>query len=300
MRNLSKLPLPKKWEINKLLLPAKGYQYFQHYSKHLLQKPSNEHSAVSAWWMAECALLAYETENVVKNTLKKIKPLTKDGALHCQWLDKGSTQGFILEADDFMVLSVRGTEFYNLNDFIKQPTNILSVIKDLRSDARLQFIPLPDQDNNAIRVVQGFYKEFNSIRKQVDDFIAAADKPKPIWLTGHSLGASIVTLVAFYQPAEKVGLYTFGSPCTGNHHFSEAFRQRGLSQRSFRYVNGNDLVANALSFWRSRLGFPDFTHVGRTMKFQVKRSFFYNFIPLDMTDHAPIYYALKCWNSITP
>lgn len=292
MTNLTK-PLPEKWELNKLLLPAKQYKYFDRWQQHPFQANSHEHSAVNAWWLAECALLAYETEAVVKNTLKDVEQFSKEGDLNFQWLNNESTQGFILEADDFILLSVRGTEFYSYQDITKDPMKIFSIVKDLRADAKLNLRPLPDQGNNDIQVVQGFYTEFNNIRIQVENFIASANKP--IWLTGHSLGACIVTLMAFYQGQKKIaGIYTYGSPCIGNQNFANEFNRRELNRLCFRYVNGNDLVAKALPFWRTLFGFPKFKHVGIEKKLASRWMFLNRFMPLDMVDHAPIYYALKC------
>ena len=287
-----KKTLPDKWEINKLLLPAKEYKYFDQWQQHPFQADKRVHSAVNAWWMAECA---YNEKPVVEYTLKKIKSFTKDGQLHLEWLDQGSTQGFMIEADNFILLVVRGTEFYSLSDITKNPIKTLAVARDLLTDAQLTLKPPEDQADGDFQVAEGFFDAFSSIRSQVKNFIDSVDKP--VWLTRHSLGAAIVTLAAFYNGLEKIaGLYTFGSPCVGDQNFADEFDQRGLNQICFRYVNGNDLVAKGLPFWRDRFGFPKFQHVGIVKTLASKRHFLDRFIPLDMADHAPIYYALKCWN----
>ena len=294
MTNLTK-PLPGKWELDKLVLPAKDYKYFEHWEQYPFQAGSRDHSDINAWWMAECALLAYDEEAVVKDTLQDVKTFTKDDELHLEWINQGSTQGFMLEADEFFLLAVRGTEFYSFSDITKNPMKILGVVKDLLADAQLTLKPLKDQADSDFQVVEGFLNEFEKIHDQVRTFIDASDKP--VWLTGHSLGAAVVTLTAFNYGLEKInGLYTFGSPCVGDQDFANKFDQKKLNQICFRYANGNDLVAKGLPFWRDRFGLPKFQHVGVVKTLASRRNFFSRFLPLDMADHAPIYYALKCWN----
>jgi hypothetical protein len=285
MPNLPK-SLPAKWKLNELLLPAKQYTYFEQWKQNPFEAGSKVHSAVNAWWMAECALLAYDEKSVVENTLQDVETFTKEGQLNLQWLDKGSTQGFILEADKYVLLAVRGTEFYSLSDIIKDPMKMLGVGKDLLADAQFTLESLRGPVDADIRAAKGFLNEFNKIRPEVDKFIDSIDKP--VWLTGHSLGAAIVTLAAFYYGEEKIaGLYTYGSPRVGNQNFADEFDRRRLKAISFRYVNGDDLVAK---------GLPGFQHVGIEKTLPSKRNFLSRIFPLNMTDHAPIYYALKCWN----
>lgn len=249
-------------------------------------------------------MLAYEHEDAVKEALSAVEKFTKKGKLHWQWLNSGSTQGFILEADGFILLSVRGTGFYSFCDVTDDPSKVLGVVEDLRADAKLELVLLPDEDNKEIKVAQGFYNEFSNIRQQVEKFIASSDlldgREKPVWLTGHSLGACIVTLIAYYREKKIAGLYTFGSPCVGNQKFAEEFNKRELNQLCYRYVNGNDLVANDLPLWRSFFVFPKFKHVGIKKRLASRWMLFSLFTPLDMADHAPIYYALKCQNSLGP
>jgi hypothetical protein len=63
----------------------------------------------------------------------------------------------------------------------------------------------------------------------------------PLWVTGHSLGAAIATLVATELDAQGyVGvqpLYTFGGPRVGNAEFFDAFWLK-----CFRVVHGDDQV----------------------------------------------------------
>lgn len=109
----------------------------------------------------------------------------------------------------------------------------------------------------------------------------------------------MAAMIAFQFPDHVAGLYTYGCPCPGGQEFADAFERLRLDQRSFRYVHGNDLVAKGLVF----PGTP-YRHVGtlvaidtESRKNLLERAWNW-VIRRDMTDHAPLYYALQTWNLI--
>jgi len=61
-------------------------------------------------------------------------------------------------------------------------------------------------------------------------------KTRPVWITGHSLGAALATLAAHRYGAAQV-LYSFGSPLVGDAEFRNRFRAT-----HFRVVNNTDIV----------------------------------------------------------
>lgn len=65
-----------------------------------------------------------------------------------------------------------------------------------------------------------------------------------IWITGHSLGAALATLLAldlvYISQLSPVFLITFGSPRVGNSVFAQAFNNSAI--RNFRVVGGSDIV----------------------------------------------------------
>ncbi|VDK55282.1 unnamed protein product [Anisakis simplex] len=69
-----------------------------------------------------------------------------------------------------------------------------------------------------------------------------------VWVTGHSLGASLASMTALYLvnetifPADRVRLVTFGEPRTGNVAFARAVEENVRFR--YRVVHANDLVTN--------------------------------------------------------
>jgi triacylglycerol lipase len=81
---------------------------------------------------------------------------------------------------------------------------------------------------------------------------------KPVFLTGHSLGAALATLAVarWHDIGRRVNaVYTFGQPRTGDHTFARHFNF-AFMPTTFRIVNHNDLVTriSPRSFGYSHLG----------------------------------------------
>ena len=67
---------------------------------------------------------------------------------------------------------------------------------------------------------------------------------KPIYVTGHSLGGALASLIAFVLAREGfpiAGVYTYASPRVGNHAWQTAY-QAALGDKTFRVVASGDLV----------------------------------------------------------
>ena len=70
--------------------------------------------------------------------------------------------------------------------------------------------------------------------------LTALDRRLPIWVTGHSLGGAMATLVSHRLAVEGFpvrAVYTYGSPRPGDRNFRDAYRLP-----NYRFVNDNDLV----------------------------------------------------------
>jgi pimeloyl-ACP methyl ester carboxylesterase len=101
------------------------------------------------------------------------------------------------------------------------------VLKDLE-------FPLVDWEGH--RVHAGFRDAYASIRSEIDEWLARAPD-LPLFVTGHSLGAAMATLMAAVRAEAQ--LVTFGSPVVGDRAFASQFDDRPVR----RYLDCNDIVA---------------------------------------------------------
>ena len=107
----------------------------------------------------------------------------------------------------------------------------------------VQFSKICNEDN--ICVETGFHKVFEFMKYDVYDAIFENLEKydiQDILFSGHSLGASISTLMVYdiYDKIDKnIHLYTFGSPRVGNEEFSRHF-----PIQSTRVTHANDIVVH--------------------------------------------------------
>ncbi len=281
---------------NNLLLPARAYEYFQHGTDFPFTADVQGHSSIDAWWLAECSLLAYETPANIRSVLTSVARF--DASTFVSLEDAASgLNGFCIRGQDFAVISFRGTEFYRPDDIFRDVSKLWSVGRDIAQDAKLFMSTSNGPPGFDVKVVKGFRQPLESIWPKLSSWIDGLPRSRNLWLTGHSLGGAMAVLAA-YQVADRVaGVYTFGCPCPGGEAFAEKFNHLGLNQRTFRYVHGNDPVAKGLEF-----PFSQYRHVGilRAISADSRKNLAEQAVnavfPLDMTDHAPLYYALHTWN----
>jgi hypothetical protein len=148
------------------------------------------------------------------------------------------TCGVVGERPDAIVLAVAGTD----------PGGWKTIVTD--------FTLRPGGDTHA-----GFQASADSIR---DDVVRVRDASrtshKPLFVTGHSLGAAVAAIAAFDQGADPAALYFFGMPRPGNAAFHD--RYAPLAERTFRFVHGIDVVARVPP---SSFGPATFRHVGKVL-----------------------------------
>jgi len=96
-------------------------------------------------------------------------------------------------------------------------------------------------------VIEAMYQEIIQV---IHEELPSKDKPKKIWVTGHSLGAALAILFALkYSLEENLnnnslgGVYTYGCPKVGNQKFAEIFDSL-LKEKTFRFVNFGDYVTD--------------------------------------------------------
>ncbi|MEX2376503.1 MAG: hypothetical protein WD848_00575 [Dehalococcoidia bacterium] len=181
------------------------------------------------------------------------------------------TQAVVMSNNDVVIVAFRGTEA-NLNDYLADAGIIMLPVPVWASAP-----PLPPHPF----VHSGFYnaqaQAYGQVKAHVDSHM---NSNKTLWLTGHSLGAALATLVAYNL--EKVdgvpvrGVYTYGSPQTGDGAWSGLyndmrfgaslfnpagdFPHMDLGDKTHRWVNNSDLVAALPS------GGLGYLHVGNNLR----------------------------------
>lgn len=130
---------------------------------------------------------------------------------------------------EHIVLAYRGTQHFN------QLRAEVSKVYDLA-------------DFEGGKVGEYFLTAFKLLNASFNAAVAAAQQCKKcrVTVTGHSLGGAVASLAAaalskqLEQGTDKVTLYTFGQPRTGN--CVSAARHDSLVPNSYRVVNGEDVV----------------------------------------------------------
>ncbi len=152
------------------------------------------------------------------------------------------TTGLIGVRPDAVVLAFAGTD--------------PGVWETIATDANLRVSP---QTN----VHEGFQAAAAAVAGEIQGAIAASrNPPKPLFITGHSLGAALAALAALScvdQNAPPRAVYLFGMPRTGGEQFRDRY-DAALGPCTFRHVHGEDIVA------RVPPSFIGYRHVGRVLQ----------------------------------
>jgi hypothetical protein len=159
------------------------------------------------------------------------------------------TCGLIGERDGAVILAFAGTD--------------PGIWQNLASDAKL----LP-QDGSDIH--DGFRLAAAAAQPEVEHAAQLSRKlQKPLFITGHSLGAALAALAALMavgQGSPPQAVYTFGMPRVGGERFRTNYDPT-LGAQTYRLVHGLDLVARVAP---SSTGFR---HVGRLLQCEAGAKF---------------------------
>ncbi len=176
------------------------------------------------WVLSNLSHAAYYDKDKLYNTLAPFlgitsleKPEERTEAPLFRFYDVKSAQGFLVVWPDKAVLSFRGTE----------STEVSDILVDLR------FI---QKTVGKAKVHSGFYGEVKRLwKKHILPDLKKYVEGKPVWVTGHSLGAAMATVAGMLYEFEDV--VTFGEPRVG-FDIEKEFKAKGHT----RVVSGNDPV----------------------------------------------------------
>jgi len=178
-----------------------------------------------------------------------------------QFLD---TQGYVAHNNECIVVSFRcTTSIFDWMSNINSTTSVwdLEDVEQGFSGYCSGFSDLCCQGSNyKPRVHTGMYNNFLSVlpevKKYVEQFLTDYEKPRKLYIVGHSLGAGIANLMAIYFLSEhnwnllpqSLVLVTAGSPRSICQSMKEVIDQKrkeyGDNVRFYRIVKGNDAVVS--------------------------------------------------------
>jgi len=171
-------------------------------------------SVVNAWWLSNLSHLAYYDASLVEQALPPV------GLQLLASFAQESNQAFLVAADSYAVLVFRGTESNEM--------------ADLKTDADIRLVSI----SGGAKVHKGLLAALDGIWSTIEEkFKERATQDRPIWFTGHSLGAALATLAATRM--EPASVYAFGLPRMGDAGLVKLLD--GISVQ--RVVNCSDVVA---------------------------------------------------------
>ena len=112
------------------------------------------------------------------------------------------------------------------------------------TDAETPLVSHPEYPG---RVHCGFSEAVDYVWSDIRRLLGNPSQCPPIWVTGHSLGGAMATLISVRLAAEGFqvrGVYTYGSPRPGDGAFHNSY-----DMPNNRFVNDNDLVPHMPFRW---------------------------------------------------
>ena len=137
------------------------------------------------------------------------------GFTSVKFFDIEGAQAYVLGNKERITVAFRGTE----------PTEKSDIFADLEATHERGFH-------------EGFYEEYEKLELKVHGEVALlmGRKKRPVYVTGHSLGAAIASIFCFHYPTAEA-LYTYGCPRNAT-----PSKGKELKVPHYRCVNNNDIV----------------------------------------------------------
>lgn len=177
---------------------------------------------------AKLSNIAYRTPDIAN------KLFTKHGLTETVFYSHKGSNVYIAQNDTDVVVVCRGTEIKDWND--------------IRADVSMALYP---SRTGVGKVHRGFRTYTDYVWADLREDLAKVSH-KTLWLTGHSLGAAMATLMARRCVLQEglpvpAALFTYGSPRVGNRKYINEFNTQLTHHR---WVNDGDIV--------TKIPFPPF------------------------------------------
>jgi hypothetical protein len=308
----AKKPIPEP-TAQTVFPPNLDRDYFADAIQNPFRPQARGFEAVNAWWLAEAALLAYADEAFARQQFERA------GLGQVTFVSEAGSQCYLAESRDFVLAVFRGTQVPKPGQATDRIRGLEETIRDFIADADFRLGEwVPDRF-----VHEGFKRGLDSIWSQLQPrLLEHVRAGRPIWITGHSVGAPLATLAADRSAPPKV------SPSSDLRSATRwqwpVPRRRAPDRPPPRHRRAGPVLA----FDRPTMGLGDYVHV-RTLRFivgdgrlrdeaggaesiqgltrEAVRALFT--LPLQgrlaallgigrgpYDDHAPLYYALRCCN----
>ena len=161
---------------------------------------------------ANISAITYENPSTATTKFKAM------GYRSVTFMERDNAEGYFLEGPHEYVLSFRGTEVSQKSDIV--------------ADLKVKKVTFTSGRG---RVHSGFFKETQKLLPYIHSL--KFDPFKPLYITGHSLGAAIATIVAAVLGDKASMLITFGSPRVGTADFVKS-----INVNHYRVQNNDDDV----------------------------------------------------------
>ncbi|THB64862.1 MAG: lipase family protein [Gammaproteobacteria bacterium] len=275
--------------------PYIDYDYFADRDKYPFSG-SGAFNLTDAWWMSEISALVYF------NKAKVSKIITDTKLKLIKTLYGKTAECFVFQLEKNIIIAFRGSELSGIKE-----NRLKNIISDWATNFKFRLTPL-SCDNVRIKVHRGFKTALDEIWHDLNNFIIEKQNSNlKIWFTGHSQGAALATLAAFYNGYAD-GVYNFGSPRVGNSEFANSFAKLPC----YRLENQNDCVCHLPFFkkyWHVTQGYhltcdsikktndsKDRFDLEKIIESVKKGN---NTVPSLLSDHIPINYSYKIKKLIT-
>jgi len=272
--------------------PYRDYAYFTNAAAYPFRYRRDGFDRVNAWWLIEAATLVYAEEAFVRTEFGKV------GLEQVRFFDGGSTRCVVAGNRDFVIVAFRGTEIRRREG----RHDYRNIIGEIVSNLDIK----PVSWDMGGRVHRGFRNALDAVWKKEGlgkHVRHLVESGRPVWITGHSLGAALAVLAAHRSKGIRA-VYTFGSPRIGDAVFKKSYQVT-----TCRIVNHRDIVARLPPAGPyHHVGEPRYIdHRGRIHR--RPGPFRKNAadtgvpgrparIPGGLKDHVPVLYAVHLWNRL--
>jgi len=226
----------------------------------------------TAYWMARIARDVYLSvskedpspdEKTILNGLQQDDPRF----IAATGQNRNSAQAALIEHADYLVLAFRGTD--ELADWLDNINAFAAAV--LFGE-----------------VHRGFWNSLQDVWEPLYDKCKTLQKanPRPLFLTGHSLGGAMATAAAatlIHEDKPFTSVYTFGQPRALTRATARIFNMECKS-RYFRFHNNNDLVTRVPARMMGYSHVGTYLYISEEKKINRDPGFWYKF--LDYIDGA--------------